>query len=662
MNSSWLVNRHIIVWMMAAYFISLLMLFEHTPWWILLFSGVAIGWRWLYVIGKVSVFNRLAHHGLTISAVAMLIVSSLGSGMMENMVNLLLLAYGLKFIELRQKRDVFVLVLVGLITIAVTFIYSESLATTLVAAVLVVLQLSILVALHAPQMKWHQQMKMAGKIAALSLPMTISLFLIMPQLGPLWSVTMAGGATTGLSDNMSPGDIASLRGSSKLAFSVTFDGEPVPERDRYWRALVLDRFDGRAWQQRERRSRWQPYEDEVTWPDLSSEPSISYRIIAKSSNQHWLFGLNVATSRDNDVKQMADLTLKSATPLASTTAYNVVSYPQLASKLALPKAERARNLQLPEQSNLQTKAWVAQQRPLFASDLKFAESVLRHFNQQPFYYTLEPPLLGENSVDEFLFSTQRGFCSHYSSAFTLMMRYAGIPARVVTGYKGGEWNEEVKYLNVYQYDAHAWSEIWIEGAGWTRVDPTASIAPERVISSLDNETAQPFLGGNAFSLVRYKENPWLNSLRLTLADIEFYWSRWVVEYNNEKQMQLLQMILGKLTGLRIVAFTLFLMAAIGLLLWWQSGFRWQRPTMQDKFEAVYQSLIKQMARRGVVRENHHTASEFEAVICAQHPELSKEIKEFTAFYNRVNYRTQSAARADDVKCAKQLLNRLLKKI
>ena len=662
MNNSWLVNRHIVIWMIAAYFISLLMLLNYTPWWILPFSGVAIGWRWLYVIGKVSVFNRLAHHGLTLSAVAMLIVTSLNNGMMENMVNLLLLAYGLKFIELRQKRDVLVLVIVGMITIAVTFIYSEALTTTLVAAILVVLHLSILLSLHAPQMPWYKQLRTAAKIGALSLPLTASLFLVMPQIGPLWSISVAGGATTGLSDNMSPGDIAQLRGSTKLAFSVIFDNEPVPEQQRYWRALVLDKFDGRQWQQREKRSRWLPYKDEVTWPDLSGEPSIKYRIIAKSSNQHWLFGLNVATSADSNVKSMADLTLKSSTPLASTTAYDLVSYPQLASKLTLSAAQRRYNLIVPTDSNQKTKDWVAAQRVQFSSDLAFAQSVLRMFNEQPYFYTLEPPLLGDDSVDEFLFTTQRGFCSHYASAFALMMRYANIPARVVTGYQGGEWNEEVKYLNVYQYDAHAWTEIWINGSGWVRVDPTANIHPDRVISSLDDDQAQPFLGGNTFSLVRYKQTPWLNSLRLTLANIEFYWSRWVVEYNSDKQMKLLEMLLGKLTSLKVIMFTLALMSIIGVMLWWQSGFRWQRPTNKQRFELVYTSLIKKMLRRGIVRQRHQTPNDYCQLVITRYPNVTDEIQEFTSFYNRIKYQEAANISQQDVKHAKRLLTRLLKKI
>lgn len=662
MNNSWLVNRHIIIWMIAAYFISLLMLLDYTPWWILPFSGVAIGWRWLYVIGKVSVFNRLAHHGLTLSAVAMLIVTSLNNGMMENMVNLLLLAYGLKFIELRQKRDVLVLVIVGMITIAVTFIYSEALTTTLVAAILVVLHLSILLSLHAPKMPWYKQLRTAAKIGALSLPLTASLFLVMPQIGPLWSISVAGGATTGLSDNMSPGDIAQLRGSTKLAFSVIFDNEPVPEQQRYWRALVLDKFDGRQWQQREKRSRWLPYKDEVTWPDLSGEPSIKYRIIAKSSNQHWLFGLNVATSADSNVKSMADLTLKSSTPLASTTAYDLVSYPQLASKLTLSAAQRRYNLIVPTDSNQKTKDWVAAQRVQFSSDLAFAQSVLRMFNEQPYFYTLEPPLLGDDSVDEFLFTTQRGFCSHYASAFALMMRYANIPARVVTGYQGGEWNEEVKYLNVYQYDAHAWTEIWINGSGWVRVDPTANIHPDRVISSLDDDQAQPFLGGNTFSLVRYKQTPWLNSLRLTLANIEFYWSRWVVEYNSDKQMKLLEMLLGKLTSLKVIMFTLALMSIIGVMLWWQSGFRWQRPTNKQRFELVYTSLIKKMLRRGIVRQRHQTPNDYCQLVITRYPNVTDEIQEFTSFYNRIKYQEAANISQQDVKHAKRLLTRLLKKI
>ena len=662
MTNAWLVSRHIVIWMIAAYFISLLMLMEYTPWWILPFSGVVIGWRWLYVVGKVSVFNKFAHHSLTIAAIGMLIISSLSSGMLENMVNLLLLAYGLKFIELRKLRDVFVLVVVGLITIAIVFIYSESLTTTIAAAVLVVLQLSILVGLHAPAMLWREQLKVASKISALSLPLTISLFLIMPQLGPLWSMSFAGGVTTGLSESMSPGDIAQLRGSDALAFSVIFDDEPVVSAQRYWRALVLDDFDGKQWQQKTQRSRWQPYEDQITWTDLTQEPSIGYKIIAKSSNQHWLFGLNVATSPDADVKHFSDLTLKSKAPVVSTMAYRVISYPQLASKLTLSTTQRHDNLQVPTQTNQQTKQWVEEQRPRFGSDLAFAQSILKHFNQQPFFYTLEPPLLVDDSVDDFMFNTQQGFCAHYASAFALIMRYANIPARVVTGYYGGEWNEEIGYLNVYQYDAHAWNEIWIRGSGWIRIDPTASINPQRVLSNLSDAQDQAFFGGGNLSLIRYRQTPWINSLRLSLANIEFYWSSWVVQYNADKQQQLLNMLLGKLNSLKIISFTLVVLTLIGLLLWWQSGFRWQRVSSAQRFERIYLLMTQQMDKRGVAREKHLSPNEYCIKISAEHPHIRSEIQKFTDFYNKVKYQKKQPVSRGDVTKAKRLYGQLLQKI
>lgn len=662
MNSAWLVSRHILIWMMAAYFISLVMLMEYTPWWILPFSGVTIGWRWLYIIGKVSVFNKLAHYALTITAIGMLIISSFNSGMMENMVNLLLLSYGLKFIELRKVRDVLVLVAVGFVTIAIVFIYSESLATTLVAAVLVVLQLSILVALHAPDLPWLGQVKTALKIGALSLPLTVSLFLIMPQLGPLWSMSFAGGATTGLSDNMSPGDIAQLRGSDALAFSVIFDDDVPPPAQRYWRALVLDKFDGRQWQQQVTQSRWRPYQDDITWPNLSNEPSISYKVIAKSSNQRWLFGLNIATSADNEVKQTADYTLKYNTPVVSTTAYRVTSYPYLASKLALSSPDKHQSLQLPASGNEQTKRWVTQQRLKITDDKQFAQFVLRYFNQQPFYYTLNPPLLGDDSVDDFLFNTRQGFCSHYASAFALIMRYAGIPSRVVTGYQGGEWNEEVGYLNIYQYDAHAWNEIWIAGLGWQRVDPTASISPDRILSTLDDEQSQPFFGGNQFSLVRYRDTPWLNSLRLSLANVEFYWSRWVVEYNNDKQQKLLAMLLGKLSRLKIVMFTIGILFVIGLFLWWQSGFTLVRSTPQQRFERIYLRMIKHIERRGVKRALYISPNDYCQLVIVKYPAITNEIQAFTDFYNEVKYGYTSPVKKQDVRQLKSLLRQLLKKI
>ena len=182
------------------------------------------------------------------------------------------------------------------------------------------------------------------------------------------------------------------------------------------------------------------------------------------------------------------------------------------------------------------------------------------------------------------------------------------------------------------------------------------------ISSLDDDQAQPFLGGNTFSLVRYKQTPWLNSLRLTLANIEFYWSRWVVEYNSDKQMKLLEMLLGKLTSLKVIMFTLALMSIIGVMLWWQSGFRWQRPTNKQRFELVYTSLIKKMLRRGIVRQRHQTPNDYCQLVITRYPNVTDEIQEFTSFYNRIKYQEAANISQQDVKHAKRLLTRLLKKI
>ncbi len=665
MSNAWLVNRHAVMWMMGAYFISLMMLLEYTPWWIVPFSTVAIGWRWLYVVGKVSVFNKLAHYALTITAMGMLIVSGLNSGMLENMVNLLLLAYGLKFIELRTLRDVLVLISVGFITIAIVFIYNESLMTTIAASVLVIIQLSILVALHAPDLSWLKQIKVALKIGTLSLPLTISLFIIMPQLGPLWSMSpAAAGATTGLSDSMSPGDIASLRGSDALAFSVIFDDDVVPTSQRYWRGLVLDKFDGRQWQQQVTPSRWKSYQNDIKWPDLSNELSVSYKVIAKSSNQRWLFGLNVATSDDNEVSQASDFTLKYKKPVVSTTAYNVVSYPLLASKLSLSTVQKNQNLQVPIKGNEATKRWVDKLRIKFPNDRQFVQFLLQHFNQQPFFYTLNPPLLGDNSVDEFMFNTRQGFCSHYASAFSLIMRYAGIPSRVVTGYQGGEWNEEVGYLNVYQYDAHAWNEVWIEGSGWLRVDPTASINPTRIMSTLDDTDNEPFFGGNKLSLIRYRDNSFLNGLRLSLANIEFYWSRWVVEYDDEKQQKLLEMLLGKLSGTKVVSFIIAIFSIIGLMLWWQTGyiFNFRRATPEQRIEQSYLRLIKQMEKRGIKRDLHMSPTAYKDLVVSHYPHINNEIQSVTNLYNTIKYKQKTPITKQQVLKLKRLLRLLFKKL
>lgn len=667
MSKAWLVNRQAVIAMIATYVVSLALIFEQAQWWVIIFGGLCVSWRFAMLYGKATLMKHQWRLGLSVLVIILLAITAKQMGLMIAMVNLLLLGYGLKFLELNKERDALVLPLVGLLSVSIMFIFDSNIYNASLALGLVLLNFMVLVGVCAPSLALTAQFKLTTKIVALSLPLTVVLFVVMPQLGPLWKMPSAKVATTGLADSMSPGDIARLGQDDSLAFSVTFN-EGVPPREQlYWRALVMEHFDGRRWQQSDAAKEWQkrlsPKHDwRLSHPDELSD-GIAYQVMAKKSNQSWLFGLALPTSGDGSVIETLDFNLLSDKALAAPKAYEVVSYPNLMSRLPLSTIDRQTNLQYPSNANLQTKAWVDGLRAKY-SDQALIDYVLRYFNENPYRYTLTPPPLGANSVDQFMFSTKQGFCSHYASAFSLIMRYAGIPSRIVAGYLGGEWNDEVGYLNVYQYDAHAWSEVWLADKGWVRVDPTASVSPDRVEQGLAQSLGegQDFLSDSMISLAKYQQIAWLNALRIKLANVEYYWSRWLLGYDKELQSQLLSKVLGQLTQIKLIVFTLTCFALIGLWLFYAGGFRLKPLTPKQKIDQQYLKVTEAFAKKGLARQAHFTPNCFQQLIIEQFPQFSDEIIDITMRYNRIRFVRNRPITHRDIAAFKSVCQRLLNKI
>lgn len=667
MTKAWLINKQAVIAMIVTYIVSLVVLFEQAQWWVLVLGMLCVAWRGAMLLGKASFMKSSWRFIITLLTVTLLAITAKQVGLLDTMINLLLLGYGLKFIELNKRRDAFVLPLVGILCISVMFIFDSDMASALLGAALLVGNLAVLISVCAPSLASKQQLALSLRIVGLSLPLTMVLFIVMPQLAPLWKMPAAKAATTGLADSMSPGDIARLGQDDRLAFSVTFD-EDIPARDQlYWRALVMENFDGRRWQQSPAIQRWQDNQmlayNWLARAALDSKTAISYQVMAKASNQSWLFGLAVPTSPDAGVVQTPNQNIRSTKLIASAKAYRVVSYPHVMSQLTLSSRQRQNNLQVPTESNLATKVWVNNLRAKY-SDQQLIDFVLAHFHNNPYRYTLTPPPLGDNSVDEFLFETQQGFCAHYASAFALIMRYAGIPSRVVGGYLGGEWNENVGYLNVYQYDAHAWNEVWLEGKGWVRVDPTASVAPERVeqglAQALDNQ--QSFLAGTTLSLAKYRQIPWVNALRVVLANAEYQWSRWLLGYNQDRQNQLLTNLLGQLTMVKISVFILACFTIIGAWLLYAGGFRVRRLNPMQKIDKQYFLIVLALEEKGVKRQSHFTPNRYRQLVSQKFPLLHHDMTEVTSHYNRLRFAREEVITHQDVKAFKSACQRLLNKI
>ena len=285
----------------------------------------------------------------------------------------------------------------------------------------------------------------------------------------------------------------------------------------YWRGMVLNQFDNRAWRTLE----WKDHpaiERQLERPTLEGD-SLHYHVIMEPSMQNWLYALPYAESDSRGVFETWDFRLAVAKPLESTFSYKVVSQQPTALQPVLSQWRRETELAFPPGLNPRTRAWVAEQLAAVEGVDDFILRVLRYFREQPFFYTLEPPAISDDDfVDQFIFNSRRGFCEHYAYSFVVIMRMAGIPSRIVGGYQGGEVNDVNNTLVVRQFDAHAWTEIWLENRGWVRVDPTAAVSPARIELGLESALAGggAVLDGFAVIGLSFSERQYYQLAKITL--------------------------------------------------------------------------------------------------------------------------------------------------
>ena len=426
---------------------------------------------------------------------------------------------------------------------------------------------------------------------------------------------------------MSPGDFSELSISDTVAFRVRFDGPVPPHRALYWRGTVLTEFDGFRWSRAALRAYVMPA------VEMLGEP-VSYLVTLEPTGQRMLLALDMVESWPRRLaRQSTDWQLLTRLPINAVVQYEVSSHPEYRAGLQLTTAMRRPHLRLPDDRNPRSRALAQAMRAEATDDLGFVGAVLRMFREQEFFYTLTPPRLERDSVDDFLFNTRSGFCGHYASSFTSLMRAAGIPARVVGGYQGGDWNPVGGYLIVRQSHAHAWSEVWLEGRGWVRVDPTAAVAPERIERGLD--AAMPAGEPVPGRLLRRSELLW--QARLVWDNVNARWNDWVVRFSQERQARLLEGLGFEETDWRQLGWLLGAGLAASFLLL-SAWLAWEfRPPPVDAATRCYRVFTARLARRGIVRPAHEAPRDFLQRVLRFRPDLRRQATAITELYLRVRY-------------------------
>jgi protein-glutamine gamma-glutamyltransferase len=470
-----------------------------------------------------------------------------------------------KLLETKSPRDYVVMVILGYFLTVNVLLFTQAIWVFFVLLLPIIALTACLIAVSHPNtlVPWRTQTQIAGKMLLQSVPIMLVLFILFPRIpGPIWGIPRdAYSGMTGLSDNMSPGDISDLSLSSKVAFRAEFKGAIPANNQLYWRGPVLWHQEGRTWRATSEKLNL-PQEDLV----IRGEDT-AYTVTLEPHNRNWLLMLDMPTNLPPNAKVTHDLQIHASQPIRTRIRYEAISNLQYALATSISDYERTLALQLLEDENPKTRALAAKWSQTYQNPQDIVNAALKMFRDQPFVYTLAPPTLGQEPVDDFLFNTKRGFCEHYASSFTYLMRAAGIPARIVTGYQGGEINPNGNYLIVRQSDAHAWAEVWLEGRGWVRIDPTSAVSPNRIESGV----AQGLSDANLLPLFARQDFPLLKKLYLNWDMVNNGWNQWVLSYDQEKQLKLLRTLISQKIewhdiGLIFVLTTIFLMSIVSYLL------------------------------------------------------------------------------------------------
>ncbi len=548
-------------------------------------------------------------------------------------VALLVMLAAFKIFESKSKRDYYICAYLGYFLIITNFFYNQTIPTAAYMMVVIIIMTAGLINFNDTEQQFTllQRFKLSSTLLMQSIPILLVLFILFPRInGPLWGLPKdAHIGTTGIDDQMSPGSISKLVQSREVAFRVTFEGEIPEQSSLYWRGPVLWQTDGRKWITGKSVAGRDPAPIEV-----SGKP-LHYHVTIEPTNKRWLFGLEMVSTPPENTYLTHDYQLKTRKPLQARKAFKLTSHSSY--KLGTENdTDLQRALSLPERNHPKTRELASKLRDEFNEPALILDAALDWLKQENFIYTLQPPLMVEDMVDEFLFDKQRGFCEHYASAFTILMRAAGIPTRIVTGYQGGEINPVGNYLIVRQYHAHAWTEVWLEDKGWIRVDPTAIASPTRINDGIANAMPEAIINiplglENNETAVRLWQR-----LRNTVDMVNYQWAQWVLGYGPERQKLFMKKFGFDSIDWRQLTFTLFIF--LGTIIAAIAAYVFKRtPESTEPAKMYYDIFCNKLAKTGTPRKSYEGPVDFAERISGLREDLKSEIKQITDLYINIRY-------------------------
>jgi transglutaminase-like putative cysteine protease len=596
----------------------------HVPYWISAFWGVC---ALLRLTGRETLLPqwlRLTLAGLAIAGVVAEHHTVFGP---RGGVALLVCMSALKLLETQSRRDLALMALIGYFLLMTPLINGQGLVLAIYLAMVSILITAELLGLQpSSALATAGRLRLAARLTAQALPVAVLLFLLFPRIPtPFGGLMQTQSSQTGLSDSMQPGSVSELIQSDAVAFRVEFEGSAPPTSELYWRGPVLWNFDGRVWRPPEslplRRVQ-----------NLADGRLIAYTITLEPHRQRWLFTVGLP-ERAPDVPAVptTDFQWLAKEPVTTRLRYRHRAFLDYRMDLFLTPEERALALALPDNLNPRSRELIAGWRAQGQGDEAMARHALAYFREEPFYYTLRPPPLGRHGVDDFIFETRRGFCEHYAGSFVVLMRMAGIPARVVTGYQGAERNVLGDYWIVRQRDAHAWAEIWLAGRGWVRFDPTAAVAPERVERGI----------GAALPAAERPVAAWDNRLLRPVLQawdmVNTQWNRWVIGYDEKRQYDLLSRLNPLLGTLQGMLWALLVGAGVFLaVIFWSLAPRRAR-ARRDEAAVLYERFRARLRRAGLDTPANEGPRDLAMRAAHWRPELAEDTRAIATLYIALRY-------------------------
>ena len=640
-NTELPIPKGAVTWLMFCLFITIAWHIPHTPVWVLAVVVLVGGFSYRRILQEKPLPSKTLRFVLTIASMVGVVITYNSFLGRDPGITTLILLSNLKLMELKSRRDFMFIVFMCYFLIFGNFLYDQSLIDlTFTVTAFIFITTAILRLNHPPDrpVKLAFLLKFSFRLFVFALPFTVTLFLLFPRTyGPFWNLPRGGQkAESGFSSAFRLGQVAELAENNASAFQVEFPDNNMPApKDLYFRGLILWFTDGNTWYRGMLPTRFNR-------SSRTSVEGILQRITVKPHFQRWLFALDRPVAFPRWCQISAGGIFTSVWRLEAPYRYSVISRIDAAYDF-LPKVHRQWALQLPRKPNKRIMELARQWRKRASTDAELIQIAEEFFKGSSFTYSLRPGLLDrDDPLSDFLFNVRKGFCEHYAAAFTFLMRCAGVPARLVAGYQGGEYNPVGKYLEVRQSDAHAWSEVWLEGSGWQRVDPTAWVSPERIEYGMElsqqlssdlsdegrSEAIRMALRKSFFKrALKFLKNHWDN--------IRYKWDVWIISYDIFRQRNFLRSLgLGRVDRLSMF---LAVLISIPILLFILSFLLKRRTLSSDPLVRLYSLFCSKLGKAGLQRMRWEGPVHFSRRAVEKFPQKALEIQQVTHLFVHLRY-------------------------